>query len=239
MILQLPPVEVRPEALPKQVWPTLKEARRAASKNNRSLVMFIPEDATRHKAALDFFTTLEGMKARREAEVWLPRPGDPEAMQLLDEFQLRSLPVLATLSPSGKKALASRLGEDCVPLSLAFQKLLDFDSIPSLKHIQDWIGKDQRVEPFLAFARDRKEDLDAGAKEPHRTWLMGLVEGKDERLRNWAATRLVEANASWKPKEPNPFPILVEQLSERFVKEVQKGNRDRSHREVALFLDCI
>ena len=212
--------------MPKQVWATLKDARKAASRNERFLVVFMPEDETRYKAALGFFKSLEGMRARSEAEVWLPRPADPEAVGLMDQLGLRSLPALATLTGSGKQVLRSRLGEDCVPLQSAFEKLFESKQVPPAL-VQDWIGQDQPLEPCLAFAKDRKRDLGAGAKEPHRTWLMGLLGGKDKRLQNWAATRLVEANAPMQLNDPKPFPVLVELLKERFEKEVRQGNRDR------------
>lgn len=227
LVSQVAATEAVLAPLPKQVWSTLKEARRAAAKNERSLVVFVPEDRTRQKAALDFFQSLEGMKARVDTEVWLVAPGDPAASRLLDELGLRSLPVLASLTPSGKQALRFRLGEDCVPLASAFEDL--FKSRPvSPVWLRDWVGRDQAIEPFLVFAADREKDLGAGRKEPHRTWLMGLLQGKDVRLRNWAATRLVEANALVKEKEPRPFPVLVKLLNERFEEEVRRGNRIRS-----------
>ena len=229
----LPPAEVVREPLPKQIWATLKEARRAATKNERSLVVFVPEDKARFDAAVAFFKSVEGVKARKEAEVWLPNPGDPDATRLMDELGLRSLPALVSLSNSGKRSLKSRMGEDCVPLSDAFEELFESKPVP-LSWVRGWVGSGQPVEPFLAFAKDRKQSLDAGAKEPHRTWLMGLLEGDDKRLRNWAATRLVEANAPLQAKESKPFPVLVELLQKRFEKEVRQGNQDRENGIVIL-----
>jgi hypothetical protein len=166
------------------------------------------------------------VKARRNAEVWLPAPGDPEAARLLADLGLHSLPALATLAPSGKKALRSRLGEDCVPLAQAFEKLLADAPVPPAL-VQEWIGKDQALEPFLAFAAARKADLGSGAREPHRSWLVGLLLGKDERLQRWAATRLVEADAREAAQEPKAFQIFLDQVLLRFDREVRQGNPDR------------
>lgn len=227
MLFLVPPAEIIQEPMPKQVWATLKDARRAAIANQRSLVMFVPEDKARFSAALAFFKSLDGMKARREAEVWLPQPGNSDAIKLLDELGLRSLPVLATLSMSGKQSVRSFLGEECVPLAPAFQRLFENKPVPN-SQVQDWIGQNLTIEPFLAFAAARKANMGAAATEPHRSWLVGLVGGKDERVRNWAATRLLEADAPIQANEPRPFPILFDFLHKRFQKEVRQGNTERA-----------
>ena len=225
--LEPPPGATMDPVRPRQVWATLPEARRAASSSRHALVLLASEDGARYQAALAFFRSLEGVKARRNAEVWLPAPGNPEAARLLEDLGLHSLPALAALAPSGKKALRSRLGEDCVPLAQAFDQLLGEVPVPPAL-VQEWIGKDQALEPFLAFAAARKADLGSGAREPHRSWLMGLLQGRDERLQGWAATRFVEADAVARDKEPKAFPIFLEQVTTRFDREVRQGNPDRS-----------
>lgn len=205
------------------VWYTLAEARRAARKEALPLVVFVPEDETRFQAALDFLQSVDGAKARGRMELWLSRPGDPATLRLMEELGLNSLPVLASLAGSGKQTLDCFLGEDCVPIAKAFDNLLKAKPIPP-SWLQDWVGPGRSTEPFTAFAEARRQDLGAAAREPHRTWLMGLLKGKDDRLRNWAATRLFEGNAVVAPGEPPPFPVLIRLLEERFNKEVRTGN---------------
>jgi hypothetical protein len=221
MLPFLPPAEVVQVSMPTHTWGTLQEARRAASRSGLTLAVLVPEDQTRYDAVLAILRSVDGAKVRGLAEFWLPRPGDPDASKLMDELGLRSLPAFATLSGSGKRALVTLLGDECVPVSTALSKLVEPAPVPQA-WLQDWIGKGTPIEPFLAFARDRKRSLDAAAKEPHRTWLVNLMRGKDVNLRNWAATRLVEANT-----EGTAYPVLLDQLKARFKREVQQGNQGK------------
>lgn len=228
LLLALAPAPTQAQGpLPQQVWTTLPEARKAAKQSGRNLVMFVAEDEGRRKAALDFLLSLEGAKHRSMVELWLPGVGDSQAQVALDELGLRSMPALAWLTPNGKRPMKAILGEDCVPLSKAFDQLFETKPIPPA-WVQNWAGKDLPLAPFLAFAEARKKDLGAAAQEPFRTWLYGMLAGPDPRLKTWAATRLVEANVPDTGQLVKPFPILAEALEERFRQEVCRGNRYHS-----------
>lgn len=222
-LLPIPPSVQDAAALPKQVWATLGDARRAASADSKPLILFVPEDQARYDAASAFFRSFEGIKARRDAEVWLATPGSTEAVKLLDELQIRSLPALVHLNRTGKRAISFRQGQDCVPLLDAFSALFRaWVEKPEL--IQAW-APGESAGSFLAFSAARRKDRGAGALEPHRSWLIKLLGSKDDRLRDWAATRLVEAAAGYREGEPRAMPVLMQLLGRRFDREVRYGNR--------------
>lgn len=99
--------------------------------------------------------------------------------------------------------------------------------------LQKWIGPNLDSKPFKDFALARHEDLSAGAKEPHRTWLFELMLKQSNHLRDWAATRLVEAGAEPIKGVAYPNGVFLDACTDRFKRKVIWGNEDRQHREIA------
>lgn len=97
--------------------------------------------------------------------------------------------------------------------------------------LQAWIGKDLEAEPFGAFARARRADITAGAREPYRSWLLELMGKQTNHLRAWAATRLVEAGAEVPKDGPSPNGYLLAACAERFQRAVIWGNGTRDHED--------
>ncbi|BDU71925.1 energy transducer TonB [Mesoterricola silvestris] len=208
----LPPAETRPAPSLAQVHGDLKTARQAAEKSRRPVLGIFPEDETRFQAALSFLNTLEGARLRSESEVWLARPGDPSAQALLDKAEIRSLPAVVKLDSRARTVQDFLAGSDGAPLDKACRELMereDAHGVPPLERIRAWSGGMDPA-PFVAFGQARAQDLGAAALEPHRSWLVGLVKNPDSRLRAWAATRLVEANARMAPGDPDAWGAFLE-----------------------------
>lgn len=223
-----PPADIRPASpptWPPHAWRTLQEARTAAKKSSRRLIVFIPDQLERREAALAFLQTLEGVHARGEAEICLLRPEDPEGAVLLDRWKLRSRPALLQLDAEERRLFSVRLGEDCVPFPKALLGMVEGEAAPiDPALVQAWIGPKVPLQPFLDFAKARHDDLSAGAREPFRSWLVALIKGSDPRLRSWAAARLVEAGAPLQNDDPNPVPLVLSFMENEFRSQVLEGN---------------
>ncbi|HLO65566.1 MAG TPA: hypothetical protein VK188_01005 [Holophaga sp.] len=217
-------------ALPRGVHATLEEAQKEARASFLPLVAIFPEDASRHAAALAHLRSLEGALIRSGARIWLAAPGDPEAARTMAEWGIETLPAIAFLEARARKPARYLRGQDCFPFGEALGRFSPFQP-PSPDQVEAWCRMDPR--PFIAFAAARKADPRAAAREPHRTWLVNLLGAKERRVRDWAATRLVEADAPTRPGDAQeaPFPILLKHLDARFKQEVLQGNHEDGRKD--------
>jgi len=93
--------------------------------------------------------------------------------------------------------------------------------------LEAWLGPGLDPAPFAAFAAARAGDPSAGAREPHRTWLLSLLRAGAGPLRDWAATRLMESVAAVPPQAgfPHPSGLLMDAAKARLEREVLWGNQ--------------
>ncbi len=218
-MLFLPPVLEQPAPLASTgPWVERSQATEASLRDRKPLLAFFAKDAAQREAVVAFLDTGEGAKVRASMTIWLPMPEDPAAAEMLDRLQIRSRPGLVVLDERGARPLWVRRGEECEPLASAFQAAQPpFARLLPGEAVQAWIGPGQKPDPFLAFAKARSGNLGAGALEPHRTFLAGLLSNGPEPLKGWAATRLVEADAPMKAFEPAPFPLFLELAAEDYT----------------------
>jgi hypothetical protein len=224
MILQVPPAAMESAPLPSNVHLDLRSTRKGAEKSGRQqVVCILPEDETRFQAALAYLRTLEGTWLRSIAEVWLAKPGQPEIQSLMDKAELRSLPAIVQMDAKAQAVLDYMAGTEVAPLDQACRILLQrenaFDLLPSAK-IKEWSGG-MDPEPFVAFGKARATDLGAAAKPLFCRWLVDLVRGTDPNLQLWAATRLLEANASLQSGDPDVWGVLLRDCEQQFRNTIQ------------------
>lgn len=210
-------------ALPRGVHATLEEAQKDPRASSLPLLAIFPEDASRHAAALAYLRSLDGALTRSVARIWLAGPEDVAAARTMAEWDIGTLPAIAFLEPRTKRPARYLKGPECFPLSEALNRFFLFQP-PAPDQVGAWCGMDPA--PFIAFAAARKADPWAAAGEPHRTWLAQLLGAKERHVRDWAATRLVEADAPIRPGDPlaSPFSVLLKHLDARFQQEVLQGN---------------
>lgn len=208
------------------VWPQLKEAQAASAHSKNPILMVVPDSSERKAYFTEVLETLDGVKIRAAAEVWLAEREEPAVRSLLDRLALRSLPALVLLDESGTRLRTFRLGEDCVPAREAMLSLLsdDVDSPRVEERLRAWTGE-QDVRHFLEFAKALKERPMAAAEPGFSAWLQGFLDAKNPHLRDWAATRLVEAGVFEPVRQLNPISLLLAYKTSEFQDQVKRGNQ--------------
>jgi hypothetical protein len=102
--------------------------------------------------------------------------------------------------------------------------------------LRAWIGPRLDPAPFVAFAAARQGNLTAGGEEPHRTWLINLMNREKGPIRAWAATRLVEAGVPPVAGATSHTGIFMGIAGERLLKAFLWGNADGQRQELAAYV---
>lgn len=234
MPLQTPPSIVAPAPLPSHVHASLAEAEQAAIKEKGKvdvlIYAYLPAMPGQAQAAHEWTMSFDGARARGSHEIWIAAPGDPDGQALLDRFQIRSTPALLELKMDGKKPVLvrSRFGPDAQDPAQAYLRL----DAPSSQEVADSAAKLCALHPelgepetLITFQKARQADFHAAASEPFRAWLMGLLKSSTNKdVKDWSATRLMEAWAPLKPGDIKPFPFLATRAYGDMLAQLKSGN---------------
>lgn len=219
MPLQAPPAIITPTPLPSHVHASLAEAEQAVTqekgKSDILLYAYLAATPSQAQAAHEWTTTLDGARERGRHEIWIAPPGDPDGQALLNRFQIRSTPALLVLMMDGKKPnlIVSKFGPDANDLAQALQSLKAISPQEIAKSAAELCALHPELgepESLINFRKAREADPRAAATEPYRTWLMGILKSSTNKdVKDWSATRLMEAWAPLKPGDFKPFPFVA------------------------------
>lgn len=243
MLPTVPPAQVQAE-LPAHVHVDQDAALRAARRGRRPILVVLAVEEDQRRESLALLARGESAPVRAAFEVWVPSLGDAQATALRQAPGSEEGLAVVRLDPAAKAVQGVVAGPEAVPLARAFRIFLEaayrlgpayeytlgpgpwrenpdsglMEAVPTpmlVAEIETWLGGAAAARPFVDYQAARQNEPFCARREPFRTWLYGLLRHGRSDLRLWAATRLLEAQASGGPAEADPWDLFLEDQARR------------------------
>ncbi|MBL0210929.1 MAG: hypothetical protein IPQ13_08485 [Holophagaceae bacterium] len=186
---------------------------------------------------MDFLDSLEGAKVRSDMELCILEPGSQDTQRLIEKQGIQELPAIFLFrAPFKSEPSVFRSGKEALSWGKTFEFLLrrnaeslDPQTIPTPSQLKARYPDIVDPDLFIKFVLGPKAKQDyTAAMEPYRGMLVGLLKSSDMKIKGFAASRLVEANASYLSGEPNPFHLVLRMAGEKMIRELSGTNAIQS-----------